>query len=299
MSLLFFLPAILGVAGAPVDWTDGHAELAGYTLEQPRYKEQRSGTAVLIFVREDFAGSVRVKADPGNHPASDVFPVLKLNTIKAFQTGIYQYNLMTSAFTTFKPALGRPAGAAAKIVFSSQEWCGALFEELLFDPSSIRMERFSYFDGEADEKKILEYPEGAITVDALPILVRQIQTRLLGPGETRELPTLPSLERARLTHQKFAWAKAKISRSAKPEKVTVPAGSFSADVWTFDLGGTEKYIYRVESEEPRRLLEWEGPEGERGKLLGAKRLKYWELQKEGHEKYLRELGFDPKSFAGR
>jgi hypothetical protein len=283
---------------APVDWNDGHAELAGYELLQPRYKEMRPGSAVLIFVKEDFSSSHRVKADPGKHPPSDVFPVLKLNVMKSFQTGIYRYNLMTSAFTATQPALGRNAGAAAKVVFSNQEWCGAMFEELLFDPQSIRMERFSYFDGEADEKSILPYPENGLSVDTLPIVVRQIQGRLLQAGESRELSLLPSLERTRLTHRKLEWVKAKVSRSAKPQKVTVPAGSFLAEVWTFDLGA-EKYIYRVEAAEPRRLLEWEGPDGEKGRLLAAKRLKYWELNREGDEKYLRELGIDPKTFMGR
>ncbi len=47
-------------------WGDGKAELDGYALTQPRYGELREGTAVLIFVTEDFSDSLtRVKADPG------------------------------------------------------------------------------------------------------------------------------------------------------------------------------------------------------------------------------------------
>src|SRR5207249_3206702 len=79
-------------------WGDGKAELDGYALTQPRYGELRAGTAVLIFVTEDFSDSARVKADPGKHPASDVYPVLKLNFVRDFQTGIYDYNVMTSTF---------------------------------------------------------------------------------------------------------------------------------------------------------------------------------------------------------
>src|SRR5438105_143676 len=73
-------------------WSDGRAELDGYRLTQPRYGELRKGTAVLIFVKEDFSETARVKADPGRHPPEDVFPVLKLNFVKDFQTGVYDYN---------------------------------------------------------------------------------------------------------------------------------------------------------------------------------------------------------------
>ena len=53
----------------------------GYRLVQPRYGHARAGTAALIYVTEDFSDSMRVKADPGKHPASDVYPVLKLNAV--------------------------------------------------------------------------------------------------------------------------------------------------------------------------------------------------------------------------
>src|SRR5688500_12843808 len=62
-------------------WGDGKAELAAYELIMPRYGELRSGTAVTIFVTEPFSDSLRVKADPGRHPDSDVFQVMKLNLV--------------------------------------------------------------------------------------------------------------------------------------------------------------------------------------------------------------------------
>ena len=91
-------------------WGDGKAELNGYALKQPRYGAVRTGTAVLIFVTEDFSDSLRVKADPGKHPASDVYPVLKLNAVRDFQTGIYDYNVMTSTFLRVAPGLARRQG---------------------------------------------------------------------------------------------------------------------------------------------------------------------------------------------
>jgi hypothetical protein len=56
-------------------WGDGKAELNGYRLAQTRYGLPRTGSAVLIFVTEEFSDALRVKAEPGRHPACDVGPV--------------------------------------------------------------------------------------------------------------------------------------------------------------------------------------------------------------------------------
>lgn len=44
-------------------WFNGQAEITSYTLEQERYGEMRTGTAVLIFVTEDFLPDAQVKAN--------------------------------------------------------------------------------------------------------------------------------------------------------------------------------------------------------------------------------------------
>src|SRR5258705_1517015 len=98
-------------------WGDGQAELAGYDLTIPRYNQPRRGVAVTIFVTETFSNTARVKADPGRHPASDEFPVMKLNLVKDYQTGGYDYNEMTSSFVALQPVNGRAAGSPSKIVF--------------------------------------------------------------------------------------------------------------------------------------------------------------------------------------
>jgi hypothetical protein len=48
-----------------------------------------------------------------------VYPVLKLNAVRKFQTGIYDYSVLTSTFA--RTAAGFPV---AKLSFSIQEWCG-------------------------------------------------------------------------------------------------------------------------------------------------------------------------------
>jgi hypothetical protein len=288
--LLLSLLSVPQPARAGLDplWYDGKAELAGYELVQPRYGELRKGKAILVFVSETFSDSMRVKADPGRHPASDEFPVLKLNVVKDFQTGIYDYNLMTSVFASARAKDGHRPGAAAKITFSGQEWCGHVFEELLFFGDRIDRKRFSYFDGEGDSAETLPRSRDLITVDELPILVRSIPAPFLAEGERKSVDVLPSLERTRLLHRSLAPIAGTLERSTKTKRASVPAGAIEVEEWTLELGG-ERYVYAVERAPPRRLVEWRGPEGERGQLIASDRLPYWELHRNGDERMLSRI----------
>lgn len=272
-------------------WFDGRAELAGYRLTQPRYGELREGRAVLVYVTETFSESDRVKASSGRHPPSDEFLVMKLNLVKDFQTGIYDYNVMTSAFSALKARYGRAAGALTKLTFSSQEWCGQVFDELLFSKDGLRHRSFSYFDGEGDRSRELEVPEGGIDFDRLFIAVRQLPEPLLERGATRELPIFERLERSRFRHRTAAWRPGRIHRRAETASIEVPAGRFEVDVYEVAVAD-ESYRFDVEAAFPHRLVRWTGPDGEKAELLGSMRSKYWQQNAEGDERLLKELGFD-------
>jgi hypothetical protein len=271
-------------------WGDGRAEMNGYRLIQPRYGSPRTGSAVYIFVTEDFSDSVRVKADSGRHPASDVYPVMKLNAVRHFQTGIYDYKVMTSSFV--RVASGWPL---AKVSFSSQEWCGHVYHQILPRGAKVGGVFHSYFDGEADGQDELAQPEAGVYEDALPILLRGWGTVYLRPGESRRVPLLPSLLHARLDHKKLAWGQATISRSAQTEKVRVPAGSYEAWVWTVAEEGGRTVTYQIEAAAPYRLLRWSADTGEEAALLGSTRLAYWKLNEPGGESHLAEIGLKPAS----
>ncbi len=266
-------------------WGDGQAELSGYRLTQPRYGSLRSGTAVLIFVTEEFSDALRVKADPGQHPPTDVYPVLKLNAVRAFQTGIYDYNVMTSTFARVAP--GWPP---AKISFSSQEWCGHVYHQLLPRAGGIGGTWHSYFDGEADGSENLPLPESGVFEDALPILLRGLRGDWLKPGESRTLQFLPSLLSARLEHRKLAWVSAKITRAAQPTRVRVPAGSFEVFTYTVAPEGRPTLTFEVEAAPPHKLVRWSSDKGEQGLMLKSARLPYWKLNGPDGEKHLREIG---------
>jgi hypothetical protein len=269
-------------------WGDGKAELNGYRLTQPRYGANRSGSAVLVYVTEDFSGSLRVKADPGKHPAADVYPVLKLNFVRDFQTGIYNYNTMTSTFA--RVGVGWPV---AKVSFSSQEWCGQVWHQITPRGSKIEELFHSYFDGEADGKADLALPADGVFEDALPILLRGWNGAYLKAGESRTVAFLPSLFRSRLAHRRLAWGKATITRAAAPREIKVPAGTFEAVIWTVAEEGGVKATYAFEAAPPYRLLRRWSDASEDAVLLGSSRQSYWKLNGPGGERYLKELGLKP------
>ncbi|WP_010136103.1 hypothetical protein [Ochrovirga pacifica] len=126
-------------------WYAGKAEITSYNLEQARYGEIRNGHAVMIFVTEPFSKKHNTKADK-NH--SENTTVLKLNTTKKFNTGIYPYSIMTSTFVPVK----NPK-ASLKISSSSQEWCGHEYIELTNKNNAYILHNFSYFQGESFTNK--------------------------------------------------------------------------------------------------------------------------------------------------
>ncbi len=285
MGLAMWVASGVGADEFWAHWGDGKAELGGYRLIQPRYGAKRPGTAVLIFVSEDFSDSLRVKADPGKHPKSDTYPVLKLNAVRDFQTGIYDYNVMTSVFARVVP--GWPV---AKVSFSSQEWCGHVYHQLLPRGDKIEEQFNSYFDGEADSRGSLPMPGDGVFEDALPILLRGWGLAFLQPGEQRSVPFLPSLLRARLDHKPLAWGKATIARARETSTVMVPAGKLQVVTWTVTQDGGPVLIFQFEAAPPYRLVRWASDGGEEGQLLKSTRLPYWKLNGPGGERALRDLG---------
>ena len=284
---LLGLVAALPAAGQDfwAHWGDGKAEMNGYRATVPRYGAKRAGTDVLIFVTEDMSDSLRVKADPGKHPASDVYPVMKLNVVRHFQTGIYDYDVMTSTFARVAP--GWPV---RKISFSSQEWCGHVFHQLLPRGDKVPGVFHSYFDGEADGMDDLAFPSGGVFEDELPILLRGWNGAYLKPGEAKTVPFLPSLYSSRLEHKRVAWTKAVIRRASSPSPVSVPAGRYSAVAWTVEIEGGPKWTFEFEADPPFRLVRKASSGGDESVLLGSTRLSYWKLNGPGGEKYLGELG---------
>ncbi|MCA9753647.1 MAG: hypothetical protein KC591_15740 [Gemmatimonadetes bacterium] len=271
-------------------WGDGRAELASYDLVFPRYGELRQGTAVAIFVTETFSDEARVKADPGVHPASDEFPVMKLNLVRDFATGLYDYNLMTSAFYAVTPFRGRPAGSPMKVSFSAQEWCGHAYHQLLPMEETIRSTSHSYFDREADRDVELSYPGDAVLEDGLFHWARGFAAPAVEPGAKVVVPLLRSLDHARLVHRPPTWTKATLTVGRKVRTVEVPAGSFEVREHRAEIVDGPTWTFLVESNPPHRIVSFENTEGQAGQLVGTERLPYWEMNGNSYSDAVEDLG---------
>jgi hypothetical protein len=265
-------------------WGDGQAELSSYDLTYPRYGKPRTGTAVTIFVTEPFSFSSRVKADPGRHPDSDVFPVMKLNLVEDFRTGVYDYNEQTSSFLSLDATRG--AGALTKISFSSQEWCGHSWLQVLMDPGKLRFTGHSYFDGEADRMHDMISPPNGIHEEQLMFWARGMANPVLAPGESVELPYLPSLQSSRHSHKPLTWGKVKLTREATKQRI----GQSEVEVYRALPLSSAPHVYFVETAGTRRILRWQGPDGECADLIASERMKYWEMNKPGDESVIERLG---------
>jgi hypothetical protein len=271
-------------------WSDGRAEVASYELTFTRYGEARTGTAVTVFVTEPFSEERRVKAD---RPGPDSFQVMKLNLAQDFPTGVYDYHLMTSAFVGLEPSGGRSAGSLAKVTFSSQEWCGHVFHQLLFDRDVVRETRHSYFDGEEGAQRI-PLRGAALSEDALFHWARGMAGPRLAPGESRSVSLLTSAQHARLRHTSVAVSQATLSRASAPATAEVPAGTFEADVYTAKLAAGRSWTFHIERAAPRRILRWASSSGHEGRLVGAQRMPYWRLSGNRDVGAVKRLGLSPR-----
>jgi len=264
-------------------WYDGKAELDGYRLKVSRYGQERQGTAVMIYVTEPFSESKRVKVNDADANPDDTFNVLKLNLVRDFQTGIYDYNTMVSVFsrvTDFSPV---------KLTFSSSEWCGQVYEELIFHDKIINGHYYSYFEDESGPRK-LDRPAGSVSEDNLYILLRGLRGPYLEPGASRTLKLLPSVFFGRLSHKPLAWADATIEHLVDTESVEVPAGRFETTVYTLEVSDGRKGTFYIEREYPHRIVKWSMLPDIEGVLTGSDRLAYWRLNGNGNESYLEKLG---------
>jgi hypothetical protein len=269
--------------------------MAAYDLTTPRYGALRHGTAVVILVTETFSNQARVKADPGHHPKRDEFPVLKLNLVEDFATGIYDYNLLTSAFVALAPVNGRPAGAPTKVSFSAQEWCGHTYTQLLFDHRYARFALHSYFDGEADSVASLAMPAETQSEDALLVWAHGLAWPRVEPGDSARADVVGSLRTSRLLHEPLVVAPASFRRAATTERVRVPAGMFTADVSNVTLAGGRTWTFWTDHDPPHRVLRWTCDDGTLAELLGSDRLAYWTMNGPGGDSALVRLGLRPRA----
>jgi len=171
-------------------WYNGKAEITSYKLQQARYGEIHEGSAVTVFVTEDFSAIKHVKLDNPKSAGNDAVGVIKLNLTKQFNTGIYPYSMMLSVF---KPVNTSKWEHTLKITASSQEWCGHTFTQIDANKHKYKTKLLSYFETEGDQEKELPL---TWMEDELWTLMR------INPSElpTGNVKVIPGLLQQRLLH---------------------------------------------------------------------------------------------------
>ncbi|SHI30762.1 hypothetical protein SAMN04488096_10135 [Mesonia phycicola] len=191
-------------------WYTGKAELNSYELKQARYNEIRDGEVVLIFVTEPFSLSKQVKLDRPDKAGKDKVTVMKLNQVRKFNTGIYDYSIVTSTFT---PVDTQNHPLTLKSTTSIQEWCGQTFTQLNLDQKKYNFQQFTYFESTGDEKKQFD----------AALLEEDLMTRIRinnGQLPLGEIDLIPSTLYSRSSHKNLQPEKAKISKTENKKSIT-------------------------------------------------------------------------------
>ena len=241
-------------------WYQGKAEINTYAVVQERYGEEREAAQVMVFVTEDFSAAKQVKLDAAPGPGDTRVPVLKLNTIRRFKTGIYDYSLMQSVFTPTAPAATR----SLKTTTSIQDWCGHVFVQCNASGEAYNIRSFSYFESEGD----------AETKQSPGLLEDEIWTRIrLNPESLNGLKTtvLPAVFYSRFRHEVL---------KAEPAEISIEKSGSESTLTLAYSNIPRRLSIRFESEFPYRILGWE--ERDKGQLLSKGSLKqslldaYWQ-----------------------
>ena len=264
-------------------WYEGKAELTSYKLNQARYGEMHEGTAMLMFVTEDFSPKAHTKTD-GNDGSK--LPVLKMNFEKKFETGIYPYSMLcTAASPTDIGKHPNPITVATSV----QEWCGHTFTQFNLEGKQYAVTEHSYFPGEGDQTMSLP---AVLCEDA-------IWTRLrIAPDQLPigEFDMIPGSFYLRLRHQKIAARKAKASLS----------GTDAQGLRQYKLNyadGSRELVIQFTAAFPYSIESWtetyeEGfgasakPFTTTATKISRKKLAYWNLHGNADRPLRTEMGLD-------
>jgi hypothetical protein len=243
-------------------WFAGKAELNSYRLEQARYGAINPGTAVLIFVTEDFRTDTQVKSESPESKDKSV-PVLKTNLVRKFNTGIYDYSTFTSVFTPIDKGDGQAGkfSNTLKVSNSVQEWCGHSYMQLNLRNTNYEVSSRSYFEKEVAEEYVLDR---VLLEDELWNRIRLAPDKL----PTGELTMIPGTLSGRLRHRKLD----PLAATAKQEAYTgVAFTGDSLQAYTVNYTTDEtKLMIVYEGKFPYRIMGWEETYKQKDKLLTSR-----------------------------
>lgn len=253
-------------------WFDGKAEINFYDATIMRYGQRRETSEVYqIVVAEKHRTDQRVKADDWRKP--NLLPVLKFNFVVNFQTGIYTYHQMASIF------FNQESAHVYKMTLTSNEWCGNTFKEYINFDGKILLNFNSYFDGTGNGSYELPKQKDLILYDGLPVQLRSLKFQ---PGKTISLKLLSRQITNNAQKPEVSNAKLEVGKIAT---LTTKEGEVQAYLVTVHHDrGQDQFWF--EAEFPNRMIKWTTYDGSEYLLRATTKLKYWQLNKIGGERYL-------------
>jgi len=259
-------------------WFSG-AELNRYELTQSRYGDEHPGHAEFIFVTEPFDLQQQVKSD---HGGAGVVPVLKLNALRTFNTGLYSYRTMESVFTPIGP-LNAPH--AVKTTLSVQDWCGQIFSQINRSSGKWRLRSFSYFQSDGDVDRVIDI-DGAWLEENLFVAAR-LNPAALPRGNFRAMPSQMFFRFAHRPPQVFdATGQLDVGGNTMTYTVRYP-----------DIGRV--FTITFDTAFPHIIREWSEGQEASGNMTTARlthrqmNVNYWRLNDPEHASERKKLGLDP------
>ena len=259
-------------------WYADKAEIRTYNLSQARYGELHQGKATLIFVAQPFLKKKGVKPDTFKK-SSDRIPVLKMNLLKKFGTGIYPYSMMLSTFTSIKEEQG-----VLKASASGQEWCGQIFSQMNQREGKYDVVSYSYFEQEGDTQFSLPT---VFTEDEIWSRIRIDYKKL--PLGTFDI--IPGLYYTRLEQHKFEAEKAIASLKTIKQNTTYTI-KYPKRNRTLAITFTTSF--------PHEIIKWEETYADKrapekmltttAVLNQSKNIAYWNYSAEKFKTIRKELG---------
>ncbi len=253
-------------------WHQGEAEVNLYQATIQRYGQPRpTGDVAHVLVTERHDPELLVKADDWRREG--LLEVLKFNFVVQYQTGVYPYRQMMSVF------FDRQRGRVAKLTFSSQEWCGLAFKELVNFRGRSDFDFNTYWDGQGNGSFEVDFPPDAVPYDALPVQLRVLEFE---PGLTATFPLVESQFSSKASAPAVEMARLRVQGR---EPVQVPLGAFESVRLELE-SAAGRDVFWFETEFPHRMLKWETRDGNRFELRGSRKTAYWAHNRPEDESYL-------------
>ena len=259
-------------------WYADKAEIRTYNLIQARYGELHKGTATVIFVAQPFLKNKGVKPSSYEN-TKDHIPVLKMNLLKKFGTGIYPYSMMLSTFTPLEEKIGM-----TKATVSGQEWCGQIFSQMNQKKNHYDVVSYSYFEEEGDRQFTLPT---VLTEDEIWSRIR-LDYQNLPQGE---IEIIPGLYYTRLEQHEFKKEKA---------KAVLKPGTIETKYSIHYPARNRTIAFTFNTAFPHEIIKWEETYADKrapditltttATLDQSKNIDYWNYNAEKYKSIRRELG---------